>query len=192
MTPSSRRTPGTPRTPQTKQAPHTVCTPGTARSRRRQQRRPILTIHNGEGDDGQIVFPQHPEIVVPLSATLANIVLLLQSAWDDNPGVIAGERGFQNGRRMHEEYILRFNTVDRNTVGKYVLRLKDEIEKAFSHLQEPPILLERVHKKGWHLVRAVKLVNLDKNRRPRRRAGDRDRGQPGGQAGMRSGEQSTS
>lgn len=132
------------------------------------------------------MFPEHPQIVVPLSATLANIVLLLQSAWDDNPGVVAGDRGFQNGRRMHEEYILRFNTVDRNTVGKYALRLKDEIQKTFSHLQEPPILLERVHKKGWHLVRAVKVVNLDKKSRPRQRALERERGQAGEQSGMQS------
>jgi hypothetical protein len=108
---------------------------------------------------------------------MANIVLVLQSGWEDNPRIVATERGFMDVLSIHQAYIDRFNTIIQGAVSKYVKRLEDRIAETFAHLDNPPILIQREPYKGAHLVRGVKIVDLVKKSRPRnpqrKRLGDK-------------------
>ncbi|MHC4922161.1 MAG: hypothetical protein ACYTKC_21545, partial [Planctomycetota bacterium] len=99
-----------------------------------------LTLYNGLGDRGGLVFLEHPDEIVELPATGANMVVVLQKAWARTPGVPTRDRGFLNRRRLHEEYTTDFNIISVDSVSKYVPRLEASIERAFPHLDTPPAL----------------------------------------------------
>ena len=128
-----------------------------------------LTLHTGEGNGGGLVFDDHPEVIVPLPATSAKTLLVMQEAWAQAPGVPTRDRGFRNRHSMHTDYTIKFNIISMEAVSKYVLRLDNKIKNAFPHLDVPPPLVERQRNKGAHLVRDVQIVDLGKKARPKRR-----------------------
>jgi hypothetical protein len=125
----------------------------------------ILTLVNGVGEPGQLVFPEHPEVEVAVSGALGIILVALEKEWVRMIGQPTRTRGWLNKQRLHRAYSNRIaHQVDADSIGKYAKRLIRDIAKAFRHLAVPPALLERDNNprtcKGTHLVRDLIIEDL--------------------------------
>ena len=127
----------------------------------------ILTLVNGVGEPGQLVFPEYPEVEVAVSGALGIILVALEREWVRMSGQPTRTRGWLNRQRLHQAYSKCIaHKVHPDSVGKYVKRLIREIGNAFRHLAVPPALLERDKnprtRKGTHLVRVLIIEDLSR------------------------------
>jgi hypothetical protein len=125
----------------------------------------VLTLVNGVGEPGTLVFPEHPDVEVAVSGALGIVLVALETEWWRMEGQPTSRRGWLNKQRLHEVYSRYIkHRVSPDAVGKYAKRVLYEIERAFGHLSGPPALLERDSnprtRKGTHLVRDLLIEDL--------------------------------
>ena len=125
----------------------------------------ILTLVNGLGQPGQLVFPEHPGVMVPVSGPRGIILFALEQEWVRMRGQPMEKRGWLNKQRLRQAYTKYIgHEVTPEAVGKSVKRLIEQIEDVFASLAVPPVLLERDNNprtsKGTHLVRDLIIEDL--------------------------------